>query len=324
MEKEIGGYFGLELNKGNEYHKNAIKLNTGRNCLEYILITRNYDKIYIPYYTCEVIMEPINKLGILYEFYHIDEQLNPLLTKDIKTNEVLLYTNYFGIKNKEVRKLSHQIKNLIIDNSQSFYTKPINNIDTFYSARKFFGVPDGAYLYTNSLLKEQFEQDESYTRFSHLLKRIDLNASMGYNDFKINDHILSGQPIKKMSKLTNAILCNINYNNIRSIRRTNFQYFHSTFKQINKLQIDIKYIDSPMVYPLLLDKSLRDLLIKHKVYIAKYWPNVIEWTEKESFEYHLSENLLCIPIDQRIEIQDCNQIINLILNYEDYFKAIED
>ena len=31
----IGGYFELELPQGEEYHKNAIRLNTGRNAFEY-------------------------------------------------------------------------------------------------------------------------------------------------------------------------------------------------------------------------------------------------------------------------------------------------
>ena len=57
----IGGYFSLELPLIEEYHKNAIRLNTGRNCLEYILRVRGYKKVYIPYYTCEVILEPFKK-----------------------------------------------------------------------------------------------------------------------------------------------------------------------------------------------------------------------------------------------------------------------
>ena len=60
----IGGYFSLELPHYGEYHKDAIRLNTGRNCLEYILRVRNYKKVYIPYYTCDVVLEPFKKLGI--------------------------------------------------------------------------------------------------------------------------------------------------------------------------------------------------------------------------------------------------------------------
>lgn len=62
----IGGYFGLELQKKKEYHQNAIRLNTGRNAFEYILRAKNYTKVYLPYYTCDVMLEPINKLNLKY------------------------------------------------------------------------------------------------------------------------------------------------------------------------------------------------------------------------------------------------------------------
>lgn len=51
----LGGYLELELNDfGNIYHDDLVDLNTGRNALEYILIQQGYEKIYIPYYTCNV------------------------------------------------------------------------------------------------------------------------------------------------------------------------------------------------------------------------------------------------------------------------------
>lgn len=42
--KEIGGYFELELHKGGHYHPDALHLNTGRNCFEYILRAKGYKK----------------------------------------------------------------------------------------------------------------------------------------------------------------------------------------------------------------------------------------------------------------------------------------
>ena len=70
--KEIGGFFELQLRKGEHYHKGAVQLNTARNCLEYILRAKKYKKIYIPYLDSEVIWEPMQKLGIDYEFYSVD------------------------------------------------------------------------------------------------------------------------------------------------------------------------------------------------------------------------------------------------------------
>jgi len=46
IKKEIGGYFGLELNsEKKEYHPNALKLNSGRYCLQYIFQIKKYRKI---------------------------------------------------------------------------------------------------------------------------------------------------------------------------------------------------------------------------------------------------------------------------------------
>ena len=60
------------------YHPDALHLNTGRNCFEYILRAKGYKKVYIPYYTCEVMLEPLRKCGVTWEFYHIKEDFEPL------------------------------------------------------------------------------------------------------------------------------------------------------------------------------------------------------------------------------------------------------
>ena len=101
----IGGYFELELHKGEEYHKDAISLNTARNCFEYILLARNYKKVYIPYYTCEVMLQPLEKHHISYEFYSINELLEPIGITKLLPEEAFLYTNYFGLKQSCVEKL---------------------------------------------------------------------------------------------------------------------------------------------------------------------------------------------------------------------------
>ena len=76
--KSIGGYFTLELphNTGGELYPEAIRLNSGRSCFEYILKARGYKKVWLPYYTCDVMLQPILKNGIDYEFYHIDKDFH--------------------------------------------------------------------------------------------------------------------------------------------------------------------------------------------------------------------------------------------------------
>lgn len=312
----IGGYFSLELPLTGEYHKDAIRLNTGRNCLEYILRARGYKKVFIPYYTCEVILEPFRKLNIPYEFYHINIQLELAYDIKLNTGEALLYTNYFGLKQRYVEHLAEKFQDqLIIDNTQAFYAKPLHGIDTFYTCRKFFGVADGAYLYTDKLLDEKFEQDESYDRMAHLLKRIDLSAEHGFQDFRKADDGLDNQPIRTMSRLTQRMMQSIDYDVAAQRRRKNFLMLHTVLGQNNKLELPLEDDSVPMVYPYKIEKDgLRKELIDKKIFVAHYWLNVQEWTTKDDIEYLLTSQMQPLPIDQRYGKDEMNRLINILAN----------
>jgi len=193
--------------------------------------------------------------------------------------------------------------------------KPINNCDTFYSARKFFGVPDGAYLFSEKKLHAELEYDYSNIRMEHLLGRIEEGAEKYYPKFKENDDSLIGQPIKKMSKLTQSLMKNIDYDKVAEIRFNNFNYLHSKLKDANEIIIDTVSITVPMVYPYLVKNGseIKKKLISNKIFVATFWPNVREWdNDKESYENYLAANLLAIPIDQRYCLDEMEKILELI------------
>ncbi|WP_234119742.1 hypothetical protein [Clostridium hydrogenum] len=315
--KEIGGFFELELSNNGEYHQNAIKLNNGRNCLLYILKAKNYKKVYLPYYICNSVIQILKKSNIIYEFYSINQDFKPNFNKSLQNDESLLYVNYFGINIENVKLLLNTYKNVIIDNTQAFFQRPIKNEDTFYSARKFFGVSDGGYLYTDKKLEESIDLDESYKRFQHMLKRIDNDtAKDSYSIFKENEKILGNEDIKFMSNLTKRVLASINYDNIKKIRNDNFMFLHENLCKYNEIYIKNQKLDAPMVYPFLINKNgLREFLIKKNIYIATYWKEVLNRVSRGYFEYKLVKNLIPIPIDQRYNIDDMKIIIKNI----DYF-----
>lgn len=313
--KSIGGYFELELRNNQEYHHNALRLNTGRNALEYILKASSYSKIYLPYFTCDVLMQPIEKLDVKFEFYSIDEQFEPIFDYSrIQDEECFLYTNYFALKDSFVKKLSGKCKNLIIDNAQSFYSKPIDNIDTFYSPRKFFGISDGAYLFTNKRIEENLKQDHSALRFEHLLMRIDNSAEDGYQYFSLNDDKLNNLPVLQMSKLTKRILGSIDYDLIAKLRIENYLFLDKKLKVSNKLKLKFNKNQVPMVYPFWGNSDLRKKLLDNRIYCATYWPNVKQWVRPNALEYQLTEEVLYLPIDQRYDKEEMELIVNIILN----------
>ena len=311
----IGGYFSLEFPLNKEYHDNAIRLNTGRNCLEYILRAREYKKVYIPYYTCDVVLEPFKKLDIPFEYYHINIHFEIRDRFTLKEGEALLYTNYYGLKQRYVDQMAAKVGNrLIVDNTQAFYAKPILGIDTFYTCRKFFGVPDGAYLYCDKELNEEIEQDYSYDRVAHLLKRIDFSAEEGFKDFRRVDDGLDNQPIRKMSKLTHRMMQGIDYEAAAQFRRANYLKLHEVLGKENNIELSLEDDAVPMIYPYLVPaEGLREKLIKNKIFVARYWPNVLEWTTKGDIDYLLACQMQPLPIDQRYSEEEMNNILKVLI-----------
>ena len=305
---EIGGYLGLELGQSFDNISNGIALNCARNCLRYVIRAFNIKEIYLPYYTCPVVWQSVQKENIKIKFYHIDKIFMP--NNDIPTEAYILYTNYFGICANNVKTLSKRYKNLIIDNSQAFYM-PKYGIASFNSIRKFFGVSDGALLFTDKILSENFEQDTSFDRCSHLLKRLDVDAKFGYQDFQINDDIFSNESIKKISNLTKAIFNSIDIEKAKQKRLNNFEFLHSVLKQTNELRIALDSEDVPLVYPYMVkDKGelLRQTLIKKKIYVASYWNPMPEEYQEGIFQKYI----IPLPIDQRYGKEDMEKILNVI------------
>lgn len=311
--KTIGGYFELENRFESEYHSGLIRLNSGRNCLEYILKARNYKKIYLPQYCCSAVLEPILKLQLNFEFYAVSMKLEPIGLKPLKFHEAVLIINYFGLKGKYISSLSQQIPNLIVDNAQAFFEPPIPGVDCFYSARKFFGVPDGAYLSTDCLLENEFPKEVSWERCDHLLRRLENGASDGYESFKINEDYLCGKEIKSMSNISFRLLSGINYQAVKTRRNQNYQYLHLKLRRKNLLTITDAEVDGPMSYPFYSEsEGLKEKLIRQKIYVPTYWTNVLELCNSDSVEYQLANKCLPLPIDQRYGLLDMDRICNVL------------
>lgn len=312
----IGGYFELELRKGVSLHPNAIALNSGKNCLEFLLLHKHYTKVYVPYYTCDVVYKPFAKLGIPYEFYSVDCNFEPTNLPNLKNGEAFLYTNYFGLKQDYVRCLAKRYDDkLIVDNAQAYYAKPIKGVNTYYSPRKFVGVPDGGFLYMDGVKDtSMLEHSTSYGRIGHLVKRIDLSAEEAYQDFKREDESLVDEPIMLISKLTQAVLESIDNREICTKRRENYNYLHTRLKNINLLNVELPEEAIPMVYPLYVEDAggLRSRLINEHIYCATYWPNVLRQCEEEKIDYQLAKNIIPLPIDQRYGEKEMKQIITYL------------
>ena len=307
--KEIGGYFELETYGTPPFHENAVRLNSARNALRYIIRAYGIKVMNVPFYTCPVVWDAIKSENCEISFYDIDNGFMPC--RDFRDDEYILVNNYFGICDENIKKLSGTYKNLIVDNAQSFYFAP-HGLASFYSPRKFFGLPDGGLLCCEKQINDDFGMDLSFNRMSHLLERHDAGAVAGYNNFKTNDASLDGQPIKAMSALTQALMSNISYEESRRIRNVNYCFIKNELADINELEIS-KDVNAPMVYPLLYGgDGLRERLIENRIYVAKYWDGIEKIAPHDSRAVYLRDNLLPIPIDQRYTTEDMKRINDVI------------
>ena len=308
--KEIGGYFSLECGSAVAYHKDAVGLNSCRNALRYVIRAYNITELYAPIYTCPVVWDAISAENCKIIPYDIGDDFLP--DCDMPEDAFVLYNNYFGVNGENVKLMAQRYKNLIVDNAQGFYL-PYCGLASIYSPRKFFGLPDGGLVICNKHLSDELDTSVSYDKCLHLLKRIDLGANAGYADFQANDESLIGQPIQKISKLTSALMGNIDYEKVKQQRLKNFAVLHNALADKNEMNISLSSVDVPLVYPFKTkDINLRSKLIQNQIFVAKYWPAEESGCMKSTAAQTLAETITALPIDQRYDESDMQRILGVI------------
>ena len=319
---EIGSFIELQFYKGLEYYsgkKNIARLNSGRAAIYHAARVLDCDTVWLPYYQCDTVREFLKRKEINIKYYSITQWLDPKGIKQ-KKNEAVVFVNYYGVMSQtRMAALSLCYENVIIDNSQAFFCEPISGCLNVYSARKFVGVPDGAYVIGNNADKytDIYEKCYSSDTAVFLLQRHEYGCEgKTYESRMINEHRIDSEDIMRMSDLTRCILDGTDYEYIKTRRKENFKFACELFDSINCIDPQ-RYADGdtiPMVYPLVYeDDSLLDRLIKNKHFQGHWWSYLLDEVDKNSFEYWLSRYMIPITIDQRygkIEIQHIRELID--------------
>lgn len=314
--KEIGGYLELDRYSGSIFHEDAVALNCGRNCLAYLIKTKRIKKLYLPYFCCDSVAQPCRKYGVKIERYLIDADFRPVFDNALGEDEWLYIVNYYGqINNDEVDTWQRKFGRVILDNAHAYFQKPIASVETLYTCRKFFGVADGAFLYTKDRL-DDLGHDESFDRMRFVLGRFERTASEFYREFTDNNHQFVDEPIKLMSKLTENLLRAIDYHAVEKQRTENFFYLHEQLKGKNRLNLAIP--TGAYMYPFYCETGavVRKALQAQKIYIPTLWPDVFDVCKPGMLEYDYAMNILPLPVDQRYGVEDMEYIVNMILKFE--------
>ncbi len=304
---EIGSFIELDIENTGEYFpddENVARLNSARAGIYHALQLMGCEKIYMPYYQCPTVNDFLQKKGVKIEKYYLNNLFNPEL-ENIADDGAVLLVNYFGIFSHDfLKEISEKYQHVIIDNGPAFYNPPIEDCYNVYSARKFFGVPDGCYVVGTSAKKNtmNYPQDFSSATSLFLLERHEVGCSASYKERMKNEERIDNADILNMSNLTKALLNGINYQRIRDARRRNFEYAHGQYKEMNMLDVFRHYDDScvPMFYPLVIEQaSMVDELNKRQIFTGRRWNSVLKEVAVDSFEGWLSRYMIPLPVDQR-------------------------
>lgn len=295
---EIGGYIELERNFLPMLHENAIKLNCGRNALAYLIRARGIKCIWMPKFNCDSCSAAAEKLGCEIKYYSVGFDFKPV-SIEAQAGEWVMVVNFYGqLSDEYLSELSSRY-NIIVDNAQAYFRKPLQGVDTTYTCRKFFGVSDGAMLYTDAVLEEELPLDESFERMHFLLGRFERSASEFYSEYAENNELFYNEDIKRMSKLTENLLRGIDYERVKEKRTENFAYLHEMLGALNRLELTVP--EGAFMYPLYIENGaeIRKKLQKQKIYIPTLWADVFELCNDTETEYKMAENILPLPVDQR-------------------------
>ena len=307
--REIGGYIELDTYTGKMIHDDGIKLNCGRSAFEYVIKAKNIKNILMPKFMCDSCDRVIAKNNVGVRYYSVGLDFKPLI-HDRNKDEYLYVVNYYGqLSNEYLATLGDKV---IVDNAQAYFQNPIEGTDTIYTCRKFFGVADGAILYTDNYINID-KKDESFERMHFLLGRYERRASEFYREYVENNHFFVDEPIKQMSKLTENLLHGIDYENVKQQRTDNFSYLHDRLSDYNNLSLTIP--NGAFMYPLLIEngKEIRKELQRQKIYIPILWPAVFSLCDEKDTEFYMAENILPLPVDQRYGFEQMEYIVQEIM-----------
>ena len=306
--KEIGGYIEFEHYNRPMLHGDGIKLNCGRNALAYLLKAYDIKKIAMPKFMCDSCDGVLKDIEV--QYYSVGIEFKPMF-ENVDEGAWLYVVNFYGQLSEEYLLSLKENYKMIVDNAQAYFNAPIEGVPTLYTCRKFFGVAEGAILYSDKRMEVE-EQDESFDRMRFLMGRFERSASEFYSEYVENNHIFANESIKRMSALAENLLRGIDYEGVCKRRTENFAYLDEKLSQINKLKLSIP--NGPFMYPLYLENGaeVRKQLQAKKIFIPTLWPAVFNLCSEDELEYDMAKNILPIPVDQRYGIDDMEYIINEI------------
>jgi len=318
----IGGFLPLETAHGPAtaaYHVRAVPLASGRACWHAVLRACRPNRVRVPFYICDAVLQPLAALAIPFDFYALDAAFRPAADGRTRPGQLTLVVNYFGVQSTFVDARAHDDERVVVDDTQAFFRVGGHDRRSFNSARKFFGVPDGAFLYGVDLDVDALPPSETGD-CDHLVTRRAGDDQRAWDLFKQHEARI-GIEIRAMSQTSSRLLGTVDMAAVRRRRRANFRVLHARLGPMNTLALPLDDVSSdaaedvPLCYPFQPAVRLdRGALARAGIYVPTFWPEVVS-RPGGGFdrEREAAAHLLPLPIDHRYDLDDMDALADTLL-----------
>jgi len=318
---------------GSDYNLN-VKINSkklfffsGRIAIKEILkrLIKNREKCLIPNYLCDSIYNCFDN----FDYYNINNNFGidiKYLTNLIKKNnyKLIFIINYFGYVDKNIDNILKICKenNILVieDFTHNIYSKKNYGDISLCSYRKSLPTPFGALVIdTNNILNIKKKKTLNFIYiFLIILKIIGMFLKNYFSikwiwrpillfcEEKIN--IINYSDFDYINNFFYKYYYDINDKLIR-LKNSNFLHKELKIKTLNK------FYKTYFTFPILFNNNkkrdeIRNILIKNKIYCPIYWP--LHFDIHKECNHYITNHILCIPIDQRYNIENMKLIVNII------------
>ena len=318
-ERPIGGFFELELPAaGNAVHPDAIALSTGRSCLLAILKFLRPKRCFVPSYICDAALQPFRQLNIAMQRYPLDASFQPLEVPPLAADDCFLLTNYFGLQRTLGEQLSQTYQTrLIIDDTHDFFSGyRYPQSWSFTSARKFCGVPDGAFLFPPGGIDHELLVPRGVPAFAdvsveHAVDRLQGRQTQAFAKFQAYEQRLPCE-LSRISELSRTLLSTLDLPALKARRERNFQFLAKQLAGSNTIPVAAETDLAPIAYPYFpcLPIAHRSFH-KRQIFVPRFWPDTYsEASALDPRAIQWANHLLPLPIDHRYIQSDMQRIVD--------------
>ena len=320
----IGGEFQIAVtdilnaeNRHSEY-PDVYAYSSGRaalyQILKYLKQEKGVTSVLLPDYLCCSILVPVQKLGLEYTFYPIDEQLElkeKTFLELYKKGSVVLLINYFGLQDlgsqiKAIRGIDEKAI-IVEDDVQAYYEfkKPLGNVDfKFTSLRKTFAVPDGGLVKTKYTLPKvdspnMFGQYKAAAALLKSMREGNFNDNIYLEMFEKGESLIDDELECGMSLIAEKLYSYVDEERVKVRRLNNATYLLEQLKKLGiKPLLPLTENHVPLFIPVVMRNrdTVRKAMFQKEIFCPVHWP--LDGMNIERGE-QMSREELSLIIDQR-------------------------